>query len=691
MPGIHLSLPQRPHATQAPRPGRRRRLSLLLALLVVASLAGPLAPSLPDVERAALASGPGAPPVVAVHPFVYAMASSSNTYDIMWSNGGKKDPRVARIKVDSIFFSDATAALSTDGTHAAFRVTGDRYGGSSLYSVGVIDGEYAQIAASKNSAHGIGSYAWSPAGNTLAYVMAAPALDPAQMDDAYGTIHIWSAGFEPVRLPGSNGSDRLLGFSSDGFGVYAARRETRVNQMLEHLVYIPLSGAEATVLLRSRPELRYTRYAVWSPPGSLSRVAYLAEGDWALAAGNSNVSEVLPALAGQVRPTSKAPGSDKLAKPSSFGLVVSDMAGVEQVLLRRDAEPYTHLSWSPDGATVFAGGARSGSAWRVGRDGGRVSLGASLLGLRQVARGSAGPQALFSDTPSTRLVIVDYTSGKVAGTKWVSGPGKPGKAAVSLPVPYIHQVNDTASTADGNWACGPTSLAMTLAYYGKIEPWSRTEEGRAQAAQNNMVAMSLPEAGPPSGLEFAPYVTNQYTLYGKTYSATARDPRGRPVAGLYGTICPTGLADWQTMVSVIGWHGLKSQYVPATWEGIVGALKRGHPVMMGNALTPEGHILLVVGYTNDGNLIVNDPYGDKFAPGYGTNNGHGVLYPWKRATARRALEVTGVWPPPTATPTITPTATATPTHAATSTPTAAPPTVTPTPTETPALLAPPAP
>jgi hypothetical protein len=88
--------------------------------------------------------------------------------------------------------------------------------------------------------------------------------------------------------------------------------------------------------------------------------------------------------------------------------------------------------------------------------------------------------------------------------------------------------------------------------------------------------------------------------------------------------------------------------------------------------------LLVVGYTADGNLIVNDPYGNKFAPGYGSNDGQGVVYPWKRLTARRAVEVIGIWPPPTAIPTITPTstATATPTH----TPI---PTNTPVPTHTP--------
>jgi hypothetical protein len=168
-------------------------------------------------------------------------------------------------------------------------------------------------------------------------------------------------------------------------------------------------------------------------------------------------------------------------------------------------------------------------------------------------------------------------------------------------------------------------------------------------------------------MDFAPYVTSVYTYNGHTYSATARDPRGNMLAGLYGTICPTGLASWSAMRSVLEWHGLNGTQIAATWDGVVGALKRGHPVLLGNMLTAEGHILLVVGYTQDGNLVVNDPYGNRFVPGYGANNGERVVYPWKRTTARTAVEVVGVYPPPTNTP--TPTSTSTPIPTATNTPT----------------------
>ncbi|MEO8288590.1 MAG: C39 family peptidase [Chloroflexota bacterium] len=602
---------------------------------------------------------------IPTQPYTYAAVNSTTGYDIMLADGVNKDRRIARIKVDSVFFADIDARLSMDGAYSAFRVTGDRLGGSSLYNVNTKTGKYVQIAASKTTSEGMGRYAWSPAGNTLAYVRAAPALDPALMDGAYGNIYLFSVGFQAVKLKSSQGNDRLLGFSSDGLGIYATRREIRDNVTLEHLVYLPLSGEPATVLLRSQPALRYSRYALWSQPQGFPKVAYLAEGDFSLAAANSNVREVIPSMVPNIHIESKVPTRDKLTRPAGMGLMTSDTMGVNVVLLRRDAEDYTHLSWTPDGSAILAGGVRSGASWRVDLDGNRVALGTSLLGLGVSSYSQDGSQVVLSDHPTTRLVTLNNSTGKVTATKYVGVAAKPGAAQLQLRVPYIHQVNDTADNVDGNWACGPTSIAMSLAYYGKIEPWQRNE------ANNNIVAMGAPATpqatAKPVGTDFAPYVTTPYTYNGHTYSAQARDPRGHLVSGLYGTICPTGFASWPTMISVLQWHGLSSQWVSTTWDGIVAALKRGHPVLLGNQLTSEGHILLVVGYTADGNLIVNDPYGNKFAPGYGSNNGYGVLYPWKRTTARRALEVIGVYPPPSPTPTITLTPTATNTTIATAT------------------------
>jgi Peptidase_C39 like family len=588
--------------------------------------------------HAALAAG-AAP----IRPYAYSMISSASSYDVMVSDGINKDRRVARIKVDGVAFGTLSAQLSANGTNIAFRVSGDRQGGSSIYSVDVASGKYVKVASSKNAAEGIGGYAWSPAGNTMAFVRSSPASDPVSADDTYGTIYIFSVGFKAMKLAGSGANDRIVGFSGDGLGVYASRQEESNGVTLEHLVFIPLSGGGAQVLLRSRPDLRYSHYAVWSPPGSPAKIACLAEGSITVTAAGS----------------APAAGSStvKMSKPNALGLVVSDLLGSMPVLLRHDLEAFPFTEWSANGSGLLVGGTRSGNAWTIDMAGNRRPAGTSLQDLRVAAWSYDGNLAVLSDIPTTRLVTLNYGAGGVAATRYVGTAAKAGPAVVKLPVPYIHQVKDLADNGDGNWACGPTSVAMSLAYYGKIEPWKdMVAAARVAASAPNTVTAPLPLATPSPtltptpvrplvGADFAPYVTNTYTAFGHTYSSLARDPRGNMLAGLYGTICPSGLASWQEMVAVLNWHGLASQYVPVTWDGVVGALRRGHPVVLGNMLTSEGHIIVVTGYTADGNLIVNDPYGNRFSPGYGANDGNGLTYQWKKITPRRALEVIGTRPP----------------------------------------------
>ena len=289
---------------------------------------------------------------------------------------------------------------------------------------------------------------------------------------------------------------------------------------------------------------------------------------------------------------------------------------------------------------------------------------------------------LPTDTATTTPTVTVFPT---EGPYWEPGLEcslEPGKVVVKLPVPYIHQVLDIGG-ANGNWACGPTSVAMVLAYYGKLEPWqdylarlaatptSQITNYELRITNSTSSGVSVPEAGktrtstpgakalnsksrgdtpsgtPRPGLSFAPYVTEEYTNDGFTYSATARDPSGQSVAGLYGTICPNGLADWSRMAFVLKQHGLSGRHIPVTLEGVAAALDRGHPVIIGNDLTAVGHIIVAIGYTDNGNLIVNDPYGNRFASGYGGTRGEGLYYAWNCAMSRNAYEVIGVYSPPT--------------------------------------------
>lgn len=624
-----------------------------------------------------------------LRPFVYAMANTGMSYDLMLSNGLGKDRVVTNIKVDGVFFSDASARLSTDGSAAAVRVVGDRSGGSAVLLVDMKSGKQTTVTSTLTTAQGFGTYLWSPGGNTLAFVYSTPSLAPGFSEDAHGDIYIFSMGFQPMRLAGTNGSDRLLAFSSDGQGVYASRKEQMGDVTLEHLVYIPLAGGQAVTLFHSTPLLRYSQFAIWSPPGAPAKVAYLAEGLFisgepaatatplkptatvrptsaparkvkAAAAATVSVGSSVTATA-QVSRTAQASAFSivttidvRLSRPNKVGLVISDLGGTWPGLLREDAQAYPYMAWTPDGQGLFMGGSRSSGSWMVNMSAEKSAVSTSLYGLRAITWSEDGTQVVMADSPTSRLVTLDSASGKAVATRnlggFVGGSAKSGSSApsVKLAVPYIHQVLDVSPYGDGNWACGPTSAAMVMAYYGKLEPWFMYE-AREQAASPDLTPGPVPAARSPeqiTGADYAPYVTNEYTNNGHTYSARAADPQGNMLAGLYGTICPYGLAEWQMMTAVISNHGLGSRYLEVTWDSVVGALKRGHPVIIGNQLTSEGHILVAIGYTTDGSLIVNDPYGNRFEPGYGGNNGRGVFYAWKDILARRALEVLGTYSPP---------------------------------------------
>jgi hypothetical protein len=641
----------------------------------------------------------------------------------MLADGSGKDRQVARVKVDGVAFSDVSARLSADGSKIAFRVSGDRVGGAGLHVLDVKSGKSEQIASSRSTAESIGTYMWSPVGSTLAFVRSSPAPYPADVDRAYGSIYVYSAGQGTVRLGGTHGNERVAGFSSDGAGVYVSRREGLFNTTLENLVYLPMSGGEGVALIKSQLGLRYSHFAVWSEPGSPAKVAAIADGNFALAlaptlpATNTPLASPTPTLTAtaipptetamatveatftvqpqgdttltgtpeaEVTPTSvsidppltvdtavtlpatpvEPPATEtsapqatpmassaslvsttgRLSGPGGLGIVVSDPAGTMPTLLRRDAEAYSFMEWARDGRGLLVGGTGSGAAWGIGLDGNRHSVGVPLADFRS-SSWVGNSTVVLTDIPATRLVTLDFSSGSVVSTRGIGVNPQAAPAALRFNVPYIHQVNDTIANGNGNWACGPTSIAMALAYYGKLIPWGTyVAEEQAELGQPTVVPTTNPLT--VTGADFSPYITNVYTANGRTYTSTAGDPSGNRLAGLYGTICPTGYASWPLMISVLESHGLSSQYVSATWDGIVDALKRGHPVVLGNELTAAGHILLVIGYTPDGNLVVHDPYGNRFAPGYGGNNGNGILYPWKRVTPRRALEVIGTYPPP---------------------------------------------
>jgi hypothetical protein len=204
-----------------------------------------------------------------------------------------------------------------------------------------------------------------------------------------------------------------------------------------------------------------------------------------------------------------------------------------------------------------------------------------------------------------------------------------GVEAYSLYVPYINQMTDTDPALNGDCACGPTSVAMVLAYFGRVG-------ARPSAAPNG-------QANP-----YGWVLTDSSHTYGKTaYDRRIAGCAGSgEFGGLYGAVMNNGwelLADWQRVTDALESHGLTVRVRDEVdFDTVKAALDKGHPVILTTrGLTGWGHLIVVTGYTADGRLVVNDSFGSKWDE-YPNDNGEGVLYAWEDlGLVRYSWEVSG--------------------------------------------------
>ncbi|WP_161569237.1 C39 family peptidase [Candidatus Oscillochloris fontis] len=208
-----------------------------------------------------------------------------------------------------------------------------------------------------------------------------------------------------------------------------------------------------------------------------------------------------------------------------------------------------------------------------------------------------------------------------------SDPIEPaGTAVVNLPVPYIHQLWDTADSFAGRWACGPTSAVMALAYYRKIPP--------------QPITISKPTVHTN---DYGYYVSSVYTAFNYTFNRQQNDSAGKAAYGGYGHTTDGGMAWAWRIQGYVERHGLQHEFDSTpTFDEIKSKLDQGYLVVLSTDLTSAGHIILVRGYTNDNKIIVNDPYGNKYGPnGYGKYDGGNVQYEWSKFKAKWMVVVKG--------------------------------------------------
>ncbi len=605
------------------------------ALLCLVTLAAVFAPSaISSPAPAAAASAPDFP------PYAYTVVSGDSTYDVMGSTGGAEH-RLARITVPGVGLSLVTAHISPDGGHLAIRVTGDSAGGSALRLIAIASGQEVTVTLSHSKAIGIGAFAWAPDSRRLAYTVASP--EAADADTGSGVLWVVGANARGAYRLTVPPSVRLIGWSPDSKGLYYARDDAQAGT--SDLWYVPLDTETPLPVRRSSlGAVQYSGFAV-SPvpvPGAApgaARVATLAVGDLSLLPPPNPPAPDVPHSRLAPRPaTATAPG-----------VVAGNGAGA-YAPLRNPGEDFQVMAWDGTGTHLLLSGGKSRAVYFADANTGqRWRLSTDLNNLAPVTWSRDGRYGLLTDAsgPTTHLVTFDTTNGAIVRWRTVGQAGKPARVATDLAVPYISQIWHLGNAFDGNWACGPTSIAMVLAYYGRLAPWPFPAKQVRVSAWDRIQANALgAESGTPNLLDghlYGRYVTDAFSYDGHAFTAPGKDPRGNTAEGLYGTIVgDTTLAQWDKIKQVLALYGLRTDYVAATWEGITAQLDAGNPVILSTTLTEGGHILVARGYTANGYLLVNDPYGNHFGPeGYGLPDGGDVAYAWSDIPIKLAMTVRG--------------------------------------------------
>jgi len=164
-----------------------------------------------------------------------------------------------------------------------------------------------------------------------------------------------------------------------------------------------------------------------------------------------------------------------------------------------------------------------------------------------------------------------------------------------IDVPYIHQIYHSLDNFNGDWACGAVSAVMILAYYKRLDPspeWVSYKGGRWS--------------------DFGKYISEEYTRFGITWNLVTDAGNNRKGAGAWGFIhFSDGFAKADHTKQFFEGHGLNAylNYNP-TEEAVKREIDKGNPVWASTSLTPDGHIVVITGYVDNGLYIINDPWGD---------------------------------------------------------------------------------
>ena len=148
-----------------------------------------------------------------------------------------------------------------------------------------------------------------------------------------------------------------------------------------------------------------------------------------------------------------------------------------------------------------------------------------------------------------------------------------------LNVPYFNQYLETdgSNYPAGGWKmCGAASSVMIAGFYGKI-PFSSESDLKKYMYEDK--SQGLPR-----------YCSD----YGGAFGVTSS-----------GTGCSYNTS--QGMIEYLRKYRLEVSYLPVTFEAIKNSIDQDKPIILSTS-SPYGHLAVIKGYTNDGRLIMNDPF-----------------------------------------------------------------------------------
>lgn len=214
-------------------------------------------------------------------------------------------------------------------------------------------------------------------------------------------------------------------------------------------------------------------------------------------------------------------------------------------------------------------------------------------------------------TTISKEKILPLKSERNNSLKKISNP------SVYFEMPYTNQVYDTPDWYDGNWACGPTSSIMVIAYYGILPVWN--------------VWCSPSGSSPGHFSAYGNYVCDRYRFKTIDYVTSAKDPNEKDSWGGFGYMWGSG-SPYSRMVNYYISHGISATRADssATFFNLVTTeVTNGYPFTLCNGLTTAGHIIVLNGIgVHPRTFIANDPYGNKTSGKYPSMNGKGVQYDW---------------------------------------------------------------